>query len=105
MTGTNAPSLSNETSANEANEAHDVEDILNDDHLTHLNGVALLDALLDTRIGRDIAVPTTNGMTRYIHWDHSVSTPSFVPVFDAFCRTMRHEWSAQQNIVEQARAV
>ncbi len=79
--------------------------ILHDDEQTHRSGLELLGELRAAVIGRDILVPTANGMRRYVNLDNAASTPAFLPVWDAARRTLRLPASARGPMIEKAREI
>lgn len=78
----------------------DPHDILHRDALDHLSGRALLQALRQTRIGRDVCVPTQSGERPYIDLDNGASTPTFEPVWAAACQAWRQPADVQRALVE-----
>lgn len=75
------------------------------DTLDPLSGKELLSALRETRIGRDLRVPTSDGLQRFTQLDHSASTPTFEPIWQTFRDTWRQPESVRHAVVQQARAV
>ncbi|HUW93294.1 MAG TPA: aminotransferase class V-fold PLP-dependent enzyme [Bacteroidales bacterium] len=80
-------------------------DILYNDALKQYPGKELLDALRQTLIGRDVQVPTAEGLKQYINLDNSASTRTFTPVWEAVCRTWRQPEKVRQEITEEARSL
>ncbi|MBN2714242.1 MAG: aminotransferase class V-fold PLP-dependent enzyme [Deltaproteobacteria bacterium] len=80
-------------------------EIMYGDNLSHLRGESLLNTLLQTRIGKDDAVPSTGGDVRYIHLDHSAGTPTFEPVYDVFRYTLKQPADVQDTLVDYTRQI
>ncbi|MEZ5070756.1 MAG: aminotransferase class V-fold PLP-dependent enzyme [Bacteroidales bacterium] len=55
---------------------------------TGLRGKELLNAFRDTCIGKDLAVPTTNGPAAFLNFDSAASTPAFEPVWEAYRKAL-----------------
>ena len=81
--------------------AASVDEILYADPFEYQHGESLLNGLLQTRIGRHIAVPTTHGKSPYVHLDHSASTPTFAAILDVFIRTLQQPADVQKELVEE----
>ena len=80
-------------------------DILYKDILEKYSGRELLTALRQTLIGRDLHVPTREGMMQYINLDNSASTRTFEPVWEAVCRTWRRPEKVRQEITGEVRSL
>jgi selenocysteine lyase/cysteine desulfurase len=80
-------------------------EILYHDELEKFAGRELLDKLRQTLIGRGILVPTAEGARPYINLDYSASTPTFMPVWNAFCQTWRQPAQTQQEIIHEVRSI
>jgi selenocysteine lyase/cysteine desulfurase len=65
----------------------------------------LLDKLRQTLIGRSVRVPTAEGDRPYINLDNGVSTPTFIPIWDAVCRAWRQPRPVQREIVREVKAI
>jgi selenocysteine lyase/cysteine desulfurase len=80
-------------------------DILYHDELDQYSGQALLDELRKTQIGRNILVPTMEGLRPQINFDNAASTPAFAPVWNAFRQTWRLSGRIQQEIADEVRII
>jgi len=80
-------------------------DILHGDEFEELSGHELLDELKKTMIGREILVPTADGIRTYINLDNSASTPALGPVWKAVCQTWRQPVKVQQEIINEVRTI
>ncbi|MFC2098248.1 aminotransferase class V-fold PLP-dependent enzyme [Bacteroidota bacterium] len=80
-------------------------EILLQDKLERYSGRELLDELRQTLIGRSFSVPTMEGDKPYINLDNSASTPTFRPIWEAFCQTWRQPAQIQQEIIEEVRSI
>jgi selenocysteine lyase/cysteine desulfurase len=80
-------------------------EILYNDELEQYSGQELLNKLRKTLIGRNILVPTIDGMRPFINLDNAASTPTFKPVWDVFCQTLHQTGKAQQEIVHEVKKI
>lgn len=81
------------------------EQILYRDELTNYSGNSLLAELRKTLIGSNIKVPTTRGMSPFINFDSSASTPTFKPIWEAFRNAYRQPENVRKAIVEEVRRI
>jgi selenocysteine lyase/cysteine desulfurase len=79
--------------------------ILYHDKLEDYAGQELLDKLRITQIGGNVHVPTTEGFKPFINMDNGASTPTFTPIWDAFCHTLRQPGQTQQEIIHEVRSI
>ncbi len=70
-----------------------------------LSGDRLLAAMKQQLIGGDVLVPTADGDRTYVNLDNGASTPTFQPIWHAFCRALRAPAGTQSSIVERTREV
>ncbi len=82
-----------------------VEEILYHDKLEDLSGIELLDALRKTLIGKDMRVPTSQGLKRYINLDNGASTPSFEFVWECVRKSWKQDKERQQAMVAEVRKI
>jgi selenocysteine lyase/cysteine desulfurase len=80
-------------------------EVLHHDELEKYSGQKLLDELRKTLIGRDVRVPTRQGFKSYVNLDNAASTPTFKPVWDAFCHTWRQPVPSQQEVIQEVRSI
>jgi selenocysteine lyase/cysteine desulfurase len=80
-------------------------EILYHDELEQYSGRELLDELRKTLIGRDLRVPTAEGVRPFINLDNAASTPTFKPIWDAARRTWREPGQVQQEIVDEVKSI
>ena len=80
-------------------------DLMYSDGLRDMTGDALLNALLETRIGKNLKVPTTKGEQRYVHLDHSASTPTYEPILNVFLRALRQPAMVQNVLTNETRKI
>jgi len=80
-------------------------EILYRDELENLSGKELLDDLRKTIIGRNVKVPTTEGLRTFINLDNSASTPTFAPVWKAFQQAYRQPEQIKQEIIQEVRSI
>jgi selenocysteine lyase/cysteine desulfurase len=79
--------------------------ILQNDDLENYSGRELLQELVKTLIGRDIHVPTIDGYKPYINLDNSASTPTFMPIRDAFHNTLHQSHQTHKEIIHEVRKI
>ena len=82
-----------------------VAEILYHDDLEKYFGRELLLALRQTLIGRDVRVPTAEGVRPFINLDNAASTPTFAPIWDAVCHTWRQPGQVQSEIVQEVKSI
>ena len=80
-------------------------DILYKDDLEKYSGLKLLDELRQTLIGRNVLVPTTEGLKPYTNLDNAASTPTFTPLWEAVCQTWQQPGPVQQEIIHEVRSI
>jgi len=80
-------------------------EILHNDDLMEYRGRELLNKIKETLIGNQIRVPTMEGVKAYTNLDNSASTPTFLPIWNAFRQTCRQTGQVQQEIVQKVRSV
>ncbi|MEO0077775.1 MAG: aminotransferase class V-fold PLP-dependent enzyme [candidate division WOR-3 bacterium] len=67
------------------------------------SGNRLLAAIKQQLIGGDALVPTAHGDRPYVNLDNGASTPTFQPVWHAFCHALRMPAGVQASLVERTR--
>lgn len=82
-----------------------VEELLYNDELGSYSGLELLNRLKLTLIGQTVKVPTMHGERPFINLDNSASTPTFVPVWDAFRLALRLPSSAREEMIDEVRVI
>lgn len=80
-------------------------EILYHDDLEKFSGRKLLDELRKTLIGRDVQVPTMEGLRTFINLDNSASTPTFTPVWNAFRQAWRQPEPVKQEIIQEVKSI
>ena len=80
-------------------------DILYHDDLSQFKGQELLDELRKTMIGRDVPVPTVAGNKPFINFDNSASTPTFIPVWDAFRQALKQPAQIKKDLIKEVKAI
>lgn len=80
-------------------------EILYHDELENYTGLELLDKLRKTLIGSGVQVPTAKGNKAFVNLDHSASTPTFTPIWDAFSQTLRQSEQVRQEIIREVRSI
>lgn len=80
-------------------------DILYKDDLEKYSGRNLLDELRQTLIGRNVLVPTIEGIRPYTNLDNAASTPTFTPIWEAVCKTWQQPLQVQHEIIHEVRSI
>jgi selenocysteine lyase/cysteine desulfurase len=80
-------------------------EILYHDNLEKYSGMELLNELRKTLIGREVQVPTTEGVKSFIHLDYAASTPTFLTVWDAARQTWQQTKQVQNEIIHEVKSV
>jgi len=81
------------------------KEILYTDELEQFSGHLLLNELRKTRIGYNIQVPTMEGNRPFINLDNSASTPTFKPIWNAFCQTWHQPLPVQKEVVHEVKSI
>lgn len=95
----------NEVFLNKATENKTSTEILHHDDLLEYSGQELLNKLKETLIGNQIRVPTMEGVKSYTNLDNSASTPTFMPIWNAFRLTCMQNARVQHEIVHEVRTI
>lgn len=82
-----------------------VEDLFRDDLPETLEGGDLLLQLQQKWIGSESMVPTIEGNKPFINLDNSATTPTFIPVWDTFRKTLRSGENQKQEIIRTVKSV
>lgn len=82
-----------------------VSEMLYHDDLDQYSGRKLLDEIRHTMIGCNHNVPTVEGAKPYIHLDNSASTPAFLTVWNAFCKTLHQPAMMEMEIINETRSI
>jgi len=80
-------------------------EILHQDEFGTARGTELLEKIRETRIGRNLMVPTYTGAMPAINLDSSASTPAFEPVWQAFRKTLRQPEKVREEIVDEVKSI
>jgi selenocysteine lyase/cysteine desulfurase len=80
-------------------------EILYHDELEKFSGRELLAELRKTMIGSDVQVPTMKGIRRFINLDNSASTPTFTPIWNAFCQAWRQPEQEKQEVIQEVKSI
>ncbi|MFC2117426.1 aminotransferase class V-fold PLP-dependent enzyme [Bacteroidota bacterium] len=82
-----------------------ITEILYKDELEEYSGQELLDKLRQTLIGRGNKVPTMEGTKLFTNLDNSASTPTFMPIWNAFRQTLVQSEQVKQEIINEVRSI
>ncbi len=82
-----------------------VAEILNHDDLENYSGRELLDRLRGTLIGREIRVAIKGGEKPFINLDNSASTQTFIPVWNAFRKTLLQPEPIRKEILTEVKSI
>jgi selenocysteine lyase/cysteine desulfurase len=95
----------NEAFRNMTAERLSAEKILYHDEFEEYSGRKLLDVFRQTHIGRNVRVPTAEGIKPFINLDNAASTPTFTPIWNAVCHTWHQPREVQQEIIHEVRSI
>jgi selenocysteine lyase/cysteine desulfurase len=79
--------------------------ILFHDKLDNYTGAELLEKLKETFIGRNIPVPTAEGLRPYINLDNAATTPASLAVWSAVCQAWRQPEEIHNEITGQVKTI
>jgi|WetSurMetagenome_2_1015567.scaffolds.fasta_scaffold00921_9 selenocysteine lyase/cysteine desulfurase len=80
-------------------------EILYNDKLGQFSGNELLDEFRKSEIGRNISVPTVEGIKQFINLDNGASTPAFTPVWEAAWNSWQLSESLRKDIIKEAKSI
>ena len=83
----------------------EVNKLLYQDELIEYSGVGLLKKLRETLIGRGSIVPTLEGEKPFVNLDNSASTPTFIPIWDTFRKSLRLSKKRREEVVREVSIV
>ncbi|UCC20150.1 MAG: aminotransferase class V-fold PLP-dependent enzyme [Promethearchaeota archaeon] len=81
------------------------KEILFHDDFTKFSGLELLTKLQKSLIGYKIKVPTNGGRNKFINLDNAASTPSFLPIWNTYCKTLRQPEEMYQEIINNVKII
>ncbi len=82
-----------------------IQDVLYSDELVGFTGKALMEELRKTLIGKDVLIPTAEGLRPFINLDNGASTPTFSPIFRAASLSLRQPHEFRAKITAEARNI
>jgi selenocysteine lyase/cysteine desulfurase len=82
-----------------------ITDVLIQDELTEYTGKALLAELQKTLVGREVRVPTKEGVRPYVNLDNGASTPTFDPIWNTVSKIIRYPKSKYPTIIQEVRRI
>ncbi|HLO58001.1 MAG TPA: aminotransferase class V-fold PLP-dependent enzyme [Bacteroidales bacterium] len=80
-------------------------EILYNDGLNGISGKELYDKLSGLKVGNGITVPTVEGEKPFINLDYAASTPTFMPVWNAWKMALMQKESVQHDLVNETRII
>jgi selenocysteine lyase/cysteine desulfurase len=80
-------------------------ELLYQDEFVEYAGKELLLKLQKSLIGYEIKVPTVKGKKKFINLDNAASTPSFLPIWNAFCKTLRQPEENYKEIIRTVKDI
>lgn len=81
------------------------DEILYQDDLMEYSGIELLKKIKNSLIGYKILVPTIEGFQHFINLDNAASTPTFLPIWDTYCKTLLQSHKNSQNLVFEVKRI
>ena len=82
-----------------------VENILYNDELEKYQGMELLIELRKTLIGRNISIPTMEGLRSVINLDNSASTPTFEPVWNVYRHVLNQPENIKNDVIVEVKSI
>ena len=79
--------------------------ILENDELNIFNDDELLQKLRETQLGSQIKVPVASGEGNYVNLDNSASTPTFLPVWEAYRQTLHQSADTHNQLVTETKKI
>ncbi|MHA2494658.1 MAG: aminotransferase class V-fold PLP-dependent enzyme [Candidatus Hodarchaeales archaeon] len=76
-------------------------EILYQDEFVQHKGEELLAKLQDALIGGDVCVPTIDGNKPYINFDNAASTPTFLPIWETACQSLKQSEPVRREIIAE----
>ncbi len=92
-------------SENNATNVLSPAEILYQDKVLEYSGKKLLLKLKNLLIGKNIIVPTIEGLRPFINLDNAASTPTFFPIWDTFCNVLKQPGKISQEIIKEVRKI
>ncbi|HOW32539.1 MAG TPA: aminotransferase class V-fold PLP-dependent enzyme, partial [Bacteroidales bacterium] len=80
-------------------------EILYNDELSDIAGSELLEKFRQTLITFPDKVPTAGGEKPFINLDNGASTPTFLPVWEAFSKTLLCDGKVQQEVISEVKTI
>ena len=69
------------------------------------SGEKLLVKLKKSLIGNNIIVPTIEGFRPFINLDNAASTPTFLPIWDTYCKALESTGKNSQEIIQEVKKI
>ncbi len=82
-----------------------MQELIYQDQIFEYSGKKLLAKLRDLLIGRDIVVPTINGLESFTNLDNAASTPTFIPIWDTYWKTLQQPEQNSKQIIHEAKNI
>lgn len=79
--------------------------ILYDDETLKLSGRELMNEVKNQVVGKDKTVPSIEGEIPFINFDNAATTPTFIPVWDAFRKSLKPDEQLKEDIISQVREI
>jgi selenocysteine lyase/cysteine desulfurase len=80
-------------------------EILYQDNVFEYSGKELLLQLKKLLIGYNAIVPTMEGFRSFINLDNAASTPTFLPVWDTYCKALEQTGENSQEIIHEVKKI
>ena len=80
-------------------------EIFYQDKVLEHSGKELLFKLKNLLIGNDNIVPTIEGLRPYVNLDNAASTPTFLPIWDTYCKVLKQPGENSQEIINEVRKI
>ncbi|HEC39021.1 MAG TPA: aminotransferase class V-fold PLP-dependent enzyme, partial [bacterium] len=86
------------TKENDTAQVLSLTEIFYQDKVLEHSGKKLLLKLKNLLIGNNYIVPTIEGLRPYVNLDNAASTPTFLPIWDTYCKVLKQPGENSQEI-------
>ncbi|MFW9824107.1 MAG: aminotransferase class V-fold PLP-dependent enzyme, partial [Candidatus Thorarchaeota archaeon] len=81
------------------------DEILYQDDLMDYSGKELLKKMKKSLVGYKARVPTINGFQHFINLDNAASTPTFLPIWDTYSKTLSQYNKNSQKLILEVKSI
>ncbi|MHA1987906.1 MAG: aminotransferase class V-fold PLP-dependent enzyme [Promethearchaeota archaeon] len=80
-------------------------EILYEDDSLEYSGKELLNNIKELLIGYKTIVPTIEGFQPFINLDNAASTPTFIPIWDTYCKALTQSTESSQEVILEVKKI